>query len=400
MSGYPVVWSQWLRLNLPLVDSIHLCQTTFQPPHTHHRVRLTLHGDYPFDDAGHANPDELQGRYYTVPLGTEMDTGVSVMSMQEQSRNGAAMNLPYNPYHQPTSTIPEEAWAYANGGGLSGNVDEFGGGEVGDVGGGMTDEDGEDEELDDEGDDADMSDTNSEVEDVDPSFAHLTAPLRVPTSAEFYVDFFESGYTRPNCLDRTTAGMLANTHHIFCEFAPSDRSSGSQEGQHRQQEPSSPQDGEGGGVHSGGGGAVVVACTCQQQPRTDGGGDGGNCEGEHDVVTCQVCLEDTIRVDSRSRSRNRDSVSRGRELGREPAMARILRQASLESICLPCAHVFHTNCIITWFKRSRQCPTCRFEVTQESIQVAVTCAEHYRANKTEDLGSWTHFLNQTLAQHR
>ena len=31
---------------------------------------------------------------------------------------------------------------------------------------------------------------------------------------------------------------------------------------------------------------------------------------------------------------------------------------------LPCGHIFHTNCLRSWFQRQQTCPTCRMEVLQ------------------------------------
>jgi hypothetical protein len=38
-------------------------------------------------------------------------------------------------------------------------------------------------------------------------------------------------------------------------------------------------------------------------------------------------------------------------------------------VSLPCAHVFHTSCLIPWFSRPRQttCPTCRFNIDPENL---------------------------------
>ena len=33
-----------------------------------------------------------------------------------------------------------------------------------------------------------------------------------------------------------------------------------------------------------------------------------------------------------------------------------------ETVLLPCGHMFHSNCCITWLKKSNTCPICRFEI--------------------------------------
>jgi hypothetical protein len=37
-------------------------------------------------------------------------------------------------------------------------------------------------------------------------------------------------------------------------------------------------------------------------------------------------------------------------------------QIGKETVLLPCGHMFHYDCCITWLKKSNTCPICRFEI--------------------------------------
>jgi hypothetical protein len=37
---------------------------------------------------------------------------------------------------------------------------------------------------------------------------------------------------------------------------------------------------------------------------------------------------------------------------------------------LPCEHAFHSQCILPWLEQQHTCPTCRAEITPESVEEA------------------------------
>ncbi|KAF8591428.1 hypothetical protein K439DRAFT_894675 [Ramaria rubella] len=39
----------------------------------------------------------------------------------------------------------------------------------------------------------------------------------------------------------------------------------------------------------------------------------------------------------------------------------------IDIVCLPCAHVFHSTCLLPWFSRKTSCPTCRFNIDPDSL---------------------------------
>ena len=37
-----------------------------------------------------------------------------------------------------------------------------------------------------------------------------------------------------------------------------------------------------------------------------------------------------------------------------------------ETVLLPCGHMFHWKCCLTWLKKNNTCPVCRFELPGEN----------------------------------
>ncbi|EXB93459.1 E3 ubiquitin-protein ligase hrd-1 [Morus notabilis] len=54
----------------------------------------------------------------------------------------------------------------------------------------------------------------------------------------------------------------------------------------------------------------------------------------------------------------------GGDLGRTPTCLVCFEDfmVGYEATRLPCSHIYHGNCIQKWFRKSKFCPLCRFEM--------------------------------------
>ena len=57
---------------------------------------------------------------------------------------------------------------------------------------------------------------------------------------------------------------------------------------------------------------------------------------------------------------------------------------------LPCNHIFHKNCLRSWFQRQQTCPTCRLDVLRSASGVPIAGAAGANAGAGAQQGGGTH----------
>ena len=92
------------------------------------------------------------------------------------------------------------------------------------------------------------------------------------------------------------------------------------------------------------------------------GGDGG----------CAICWDKLLGSDEEAVHQHQECEKKEEESERtqpETSTEEPSDRTTPKIVSLPCAHVFHAECLIPWFSRPRQttCPTCRFNIDPENL---------------------------------
>ena len=92
------------------------------------------------------------------------------------------------------------------------------------------------------------------------------------------------------------------------------------------------------------------------------GGDGG----------CAICwdrLLGSVEENQHEKGENKEEDSERVQLEASEKSNEASKHSASKIVSLPCAHVFHAECLIPWFSRPRQttCPTCRFNIDPENL---------------------------------
>jgi hypothetical protein len=109
-----------------------------------------------------------------------------------------------------------------------------------------------------------------------------------------------------------------------------------------------------GGTDDEDGGRDTMCAICWDQLLDDAGfKDNDSKESTSDDTNISDSAEPSLRESTPSPgSASQDAVSKHPKI-----------------VSLPCAHIFHADCLIPWFSRPRQttCPTCRFNIDPENL---------------------------------
>ena len=119
-----------------------------------------------------------------------------------------------------------------------------------------------------------------------------------------------------------------------------------------------------GGTSDEDGGRDTMCAICWDQLLDDAGfGDNESKKLASDRTNIPESTEspESLHPESTSSSSSSPQSKEEADESKHPNMAKI--------VSLPCAHVFHAECLMPWFSRPRQttCPTCRFNIDPENL---------------------------------
>lgn len=101
-----------------------------------------------------------------------------------------------------------------------------------------------------------------------------------------------------------------------------------------------------------------------------GGGGMGEDETKGGDVGCAICWDRLLFEDvEREEPTEKQSIMEGMTVDGEDTKEEKSKPQRPKIVTLPCAHVFHAECLIPWFSRPRRttCPTCRFNIDPENL---------------------------------
>jgi hypothetical protein len=105
-----------------------------------------------------------------------------------------------------------------------------------------------------------------------------------------------------------------------------------------------------------------------------GGGGMGEDETKGGDVGCAVCWDRLLYVEQEGAEQQTENPGDSEDMMVDGEACGSVKEGEVEPkypkvVSLPCAHVFHAECLIPWFSRPRHttCPTCRFNIDPENL---------------------------------
>ena len=105
-----------------------------------------------------------------------------------------------------------------------------------------------------------------------------------------------------------------------------------------------------------------------------GGGGMGHDDTKGGDVGCAVCWDRLLYVEQEGADEQTESRGGSEDMMVDGEACESMKEGEVEPkypkvVSLPCAHIFHAECLIPWFSRPRHttCPTCRFNIDPDNL---------------------------------
>lgn len=99
------------------------------------------------------------------------------------------------------------------------------------------------------------------------------------------------------------------------------------------------------------------------------GGGMGHDETQGGDAGCAICWDTLLDSEGAGFGKSDSSSAEGSVSTENSSSSTDSESKQAKIVALPCAHIFHADCLLPWFSRPRHttCPTCRFNIDPENL---------------------------------